>query len=99
MSSGRDRSRQIRRRKKEEKRKQKRREKAHPVGSQPPASSVHAGAQRTSFVREYVSPAALASLGPILVGKWLVPEALELALVDAGRPVPEPVAGYLLIDT
>jgi hypothetical protein len=35
----------------------------------------------------------------LVKGAWSVPEALARALVAAGRPVPAPVVGHMLVDT
>jgi hypothetical protein len=41
----------------------------------------------------------LHELGPIVRAQWNVPAALARALAAAGRPVPKPVEGFMLIDT
>lgn len=39
------------------------------------------------------------ALGPIVAASWKVPDSLATRLVAAGRPVPAPVVGFMLIDT
>jgi hypothetical protein len=41
----------------------------------------------------------LALLGPLVKGAWAVPEALARGLLAAGRTVPAPVVGHMLVDT
>jgi hypothetical protein len=45
------------------------------------------------------TPQDLATVGPLIVGEWSVPDVLAQALRAAGRPVPPPVTGHLLVDT
>lgn len=47
----------------------------------------------------YGSPAVLAATGPLLAGSWEVPVTLAQRFQAAGRPVPPPVRGFLLLDT
>lgn len=47
----------------------------------------------------FPTPEALVAIGPVCKGNWCVPGALERRLRDAGRPVPDPVEGYFIIDT
>ncbi len=46
-----------------------------------------------------LTPAQLIGAGPLIAGDWTVPLALEKALQAAGRVVPPPVGGMLLVDT
>ncbi len=41
----------------------------------------------------------MAVAGPIVYASWRVPEPLEAILQEAGKPVPSPVLGGLLLDT
>jgi hypothetical protein len=41
----------------------------------------------------------MAVAGPIVYASWRVPEPLQAILQEAGRPVPNPVLGGLLLDT
>ena len=51
------------------------------------------------FVTDYNSAATLARLGPLVKASWSVPPALAGHLRAAGRPVPEAIHGFLLVDT
>jgi hypothetical protein len=51
------------------------------------------------FSINYPTPEMLITGGPIAMATWRVPQALEMALQKAGRPVPPPIHGGLLIDT
>lgn len=53
----------------------------------------------THFSRRYTSPQILVAAGPLLRGVWSVPFVLAEQLVAAGRSVPPPVVGDLLLDT
>jgi hypothetical protein len=64
-------------------------DKAKQAGKRPP----------THFSRRYTNPQILAAAGPLLRGVWSVPFVLAEQLVAAGRTVPPPVAGDLLLDT
>ncbi|HYM62753.1 MAG TPA: hypothetical protein VEZ11_17850 [Thermoanaerobaculia bacterium] len=44
-------------------------------------------------------PGILYRCGPLLLGRWLVPQVIADALVEARRPVPASVIGALLLDT
>jgi predicted aspartyl protease len=47
----------------------------------------------------YRNPDVLEHLGPVIDAQWRVPPELARRLVDAGRDVPDPVNGQLLVDT
>jgi hypothetical protein len=47
----------------------------------------------------YPHPGALIATGPLLKARWMVPEVLAEARRKAGQPVPDPIAGFMLIDT
>ncbi len=51
------------------------------------------------FITKYGDPASLAVCGPILKATWSVPPALAQALATSGRAAPNPISGYMLIDT
>ena len=51
------------------------------------------------FIAKYSDPTSLAVCGPILKASWSVPPALAKALAEAARTVPNPIHGYMLIDT
>ena len=70
------------------------RDAGRPADSAPPGPPVP-----NKFTVPYGTPAALALLGPLVRGTWSVPEALQRALLAAGRPVPAPVVGHMLVDT
>ena len=53
----------------------------------------------SSFEVRYATPDALQVVGPLVKGVWSVPGALASRLIAAGRPVPPPVVGRLLVDT
>jgi len=38
-------------------------------------------------------------LGPMIMARWSVTEALATQLASEGKPVPSPLAGFLLLDT
>jgi len=96
MSSGKDRRRQQRHQKKVERNKRRRKDKPSSTAASIGRAAADANVRFTST---YATPDALASVGPLLIGQWLVPDALEKALVASGMPVPAPVVGHLLIDT
>lgn len=48
---------------------------------------------------KYDSPESLQSIGPIIEAKCSIPASMAAKLLKAGRPVPAPVTGFLLIDT
>lgn len=51
------------------------------------------------FKISYESANQLSQLGPLVRAVWSVPEALEAHLKAAGRAVPPPVSGFMLVDT
>lgn len=51
------------------------------------------------FHCQYPNSATLVSIGPLVPAKWSVPPAYADRLVAAGRLVPDPIAGQMLIDT
>jgi hypothetical protein len=53
----------------------------------------------TSFAVHYASPRDLQLVGPLVWVAWSVPESLARRLLEAGRAVPAPVSGRLLVDT
>lgn len=53
---------------------------------------------RTIKVR-YDTPFGLEKLSPLIKGQWSVPQARALKLAEAGRLVPGPVVGHMMIDT
>ncbi len=59
--------------------------------------AVESGPDRFSVA--YASPDVLLHTGPLVVATWSVPESLEKALINAGKPVPDPVSGHMLVDT
>ena len=52
-----------------------------------------------TFRGAYASPALLTACGPLLHCEWSIPSVLEQHLSKAGRLVPDPVVGELLLDT
>jgi hypothetical protein len=52
----------------------------------------------SSFSHSY-GPGILAVHGPLILAFWSVPFQIEAALKAAGKPVPPPVRGVLLLDT
>jgi len=53
----------------------------------------------TSITEHYASPRDLQLVGPLVWVAWSVPESLAARLRAAGRAVPAPVSGRLLVDT
>jgi len=50
-------------------------------------------------ITKYSTPESLAVCGPILKATWSVPPALAQALAEGGESAPNPVVGYMLVDT
>ena len=85
-------------------RNRKRQKRSKPKKSPFPSTTMAPRARRnTSAIGftddSYRSPADLVVLGPIINGYWMNPTAKEAALREAGKQVPQPVVGQLLIDT
>jgi hypothetical protein len=51
------------------------------------------------IVHAFASPELLQVAGPLIIASWSVPDQYRAALLAAGRPIPPPVSGELLIDT
>jgi hypothetical protein len=47
----------------------------------------------------YPTPEALIAVGPLILAAWALPQTLIQALSAAGRPIPRPVEGVMLVDT
>ncbi|HEY3319869.1 MAG TPA: hypothetical protein VGP72_05260 [Planctomycetota bacterium] len=48
---------------------------------------------------DFQTPEALQTIGPIIAASWRIPQLLENALTLAGKPIPAPVYGDILVDT
>lgn len=48
---------------------------------------------------DYPTPGDLQRVGPLIHGGWRVPEARSRALARGGKPVPDEIEGYFLLDT
>lgn len=56
------------------------------------------GPPRRIFI-DFKNPITLQHVGPIFIGQWRVPVAMQEALITEGKPVPQPVTGHFLVDT
>lgn len=66
-------------------------QKKRPPGKHPGVAS--------KFSINFGSPDALQATGPLIHAAWLAPKAQAELLASAGKPVPRPAVGMVLIDT
>ncbi|MCP4897576.1 MAG: hypothetical protein GY906_11445 [bacterium] len=50
-------------------------------------------------ILKYASPTVLADAGPLIEAAVVIPDQLVAPLKAAGKPIPSPVKGFMLIDT